>query len=491
VNDVPQSVVVVAAIVLGGVLALRLLVLVPDRIRRNRHPEGRAIRVIGVGGGGSNAVDHMVAARLPGVSFVACNTDAQALRRSRAGSKIRIGEAVTRGLGSGGDPEVGRRAAEEDESEIARTVARTDLVFVIACLGGGTGSGAAPIIGASAKVQDALVIAVVTKPFAFEGVQRQRIADAAAAELASNVDAIITIPNDRVGNVVAEDASILDAFELVDDVILQAVEGIIDVLSGPGLINLDFADVQAVMQHAGPALIGLGRGNGQDRAVDAARQAVASPLLEASIRDARQILFNVSGPPDLRLREVRQAADEIRASADPDANVIFGASLSRPAGDDVQITLIATGLDWPKADDVSPMQARPKASPIPPRPVPIERSEPTFGEVEIDPPSNGARKRPPKRAALAEADVEAASAEPTESEPAGRTEREPTETEPTLNEPPPAKTLTEPPPAKPPTTTPATAPPRRDRPAASTTLDELDLEVPSFLRRRRPPTAPD
>jgi cell division protein FtsZ len=464
VNDVPQSVVVVAAVVLIGVLALRLLVLVPDRLRRNRRPETRAVRVIGVGGGGSNAVDHMVAARLPGVSFVACNTDAQALRRSRAGTKIRIGEAITRGLGSGGDPEVGRRAAEEDESDIARTVARTDLVFVIACLGGGTGSGAAPIIGASAKVQGAMVIAVVTKPFAFEGIQRQRIADAAAAELAANVDAIITIPNDRVADMVEDDTPILDAFEIVDDVILQAVEGIIDVLSGPGLINLDFADVQAVMQHAGPALIGLGRGNGQDRAIDAARQAIASPLLEASIRDARKLLFNVSGPPDLRLHEVRQAANEIRASADPDANIIFGASLSRPAGDDVQITLIATGLDWPKADEASAMPARPKvgqapstpATSTPATPMLAEPSELAAERVDVDPAMNGGRKRQPKRADLPKPNVA----------------------------PPPAETLVAKP-ASPPMTT------ARERPAGSPTLDELDLEVPSFLRRRRPPMDPD
>jgi cell division protein FtsZ len=460
VSDVPQSVVVVAAIVLGGLLLLRLLVVVPDRIRRNRRPEMRAIRVIGVGGGGSNAVDHMVAARLPGVTFVACNTDAQALRRSRAGTKIRIGEAITRGLGSGGDPEVGRRAAEEDEGDIAGTVARTDLVFVIACLGGGTGSGAAPIIGASAKVQGALVIAVVTKPFAFEGVQRQRIADAAAAELAANVDAIIAIPNDRVADVVADDASILDAFEVVDDVILQAVEGIIDVLSGPGLINLDFADVQAVMQHAGPAVIGLGRGNGQDRAIEAARQATASPLLEASIRDARKILFNVSGPPDLRLREVRQAADEIRASADPDANIIFGASLSRPAGDDVQITLIATGLDWPKADEGPSGRARPKperTSSMPAQPMLVEPSEPTVERVDIGPAVNGGRRRQPKRAALAESD---------------------------MAPPPTQEVVTQPPPPLKTTTI-------RERSAGSPTLDELDLEVPSFLRRRRPPMDPD
>jgi cell division protein FtsZ len=347
VSDVAQTVVLVAAIVAAGFVVIRLLAPVPAWIRRTRRPEMRAIRVIGVGGGGSNAVDRMVAARIPGVTFVACNTDAQALRRSSAPTKVRIGESITRGLGSGGDPEVGRKSAEENEARIARTVANADLVFIAAGLGGGTGSGAAPIFGANARMQGALTIAVVTLPFAFEGAQRRRIADAAVAELAASVDAIITIPNDRIADVVAEDTSMLEAFRVVDDVLLQTVQGIIDLLSGPGLINLDFADIRAVMLGAGPALVGLGRGSGEGRAIEAARQAIASPLLEASIQGARGILFNVSGPLDLRLLEVRAAADEIRASADPEANVIFGASLSRLAGEEVLITLIATGLEWP------------------------------------------------------------------------------------------------------------------------------------------------
>jgi cell division protein FtsZ len=374
VSDVAQTVLVFAAIALGGVLAIlavRVLLRVPGRIRRVYRPERRAIRVIGVGGGGSNAVDRMVAARIPGVSFVAINTDAQALRRSTAATKVRIGESITRGLGSGGDPEVGRRSAEEDEARIVRAVAGADLVFITAGLGGGTGSGAAPIVGADARVQGALTIAVVTKPFAFEGAQRRRIAEAAMAELATNVDAVITIPNDRVADVIADDTPMLDAFWVVDDVLLEVARGIIDLLRGPGLINLDFADVRAVMHGAGPAVIGLGRGMGEDRAIDAARQAVASPLLEASIQGARGILFNVSGPPDLQLREVRAAADEIRASADPDANVIFGANLDRPAGEDVLITLIATGLAWPEGSEVATRMAVAKAG----EPEGVERTE--------------------------------------------------------------------------------------------------------------------
>jgi cell division protein FtsZ len=341
---VPGEAVVVVIIGLAALLSLRLLIGVPGWLRHARRPETRAIRVVGVGGGGSNAVDRMVRAQIAAASFVVCNTDAQALRRSSAETKIRIGEAITGGLGSGGDPEVGRRSAEEDEAKIARAVAGADLVFVTAGLGGGTGSGAAPIVAANARAQGALTIAVVTKPFAFEGSHRKRVAEAAAAELAANVDALIVVPNDRIADVLAEDAAMIDAFGVVDEVLLQAVQGIIDLISAPGLINLDFADVRSVMKDAGPALIGLGRGTGEQRATDAARQAIASPLLEASIEGARGILFNVSGPPDLRLSEVRQAADAIREGADPDANVIFGASFSESLGQDVLITLIATGL---------------------------------------------------------------------------------------------------------------------------------------------------
>ena len=344
-----QTVIQLVVIGLAGLLGLRILISIPGWFQSRRHPETRSILVVGVGGGGGNAVDRMVQAGIPGVGFVACNTDAQALRESLAGTRIRIGDAITHGLGSGGDPEIGRKAADEDAAKIAAAVAGADLVFVTAGLGGGTGSGAAPVVAAKAKETGALTVAVVTKPFDFEGIQRQEVADAAAATLLSEVDALITVPNDRVGEVIDDDASALEAFRVVDDVLLQAVQGIVDLLTAPGLINLDFADVRAVVQNAGPALIGLGRGRGEGRAVEAARRAVSSPLLEADIQGARGILFNVSGPPDLRLREVRQAAAEIRASADPRANVIFGASLGDVADDEVLITLIATGLDGHRA----------------------------------------------------------------------------------------------------------------------------------------------
>ena len=347
-----------AIVVVIGVIAVLLLVRILVGVRgwaeRTRRPEARAIRVVGVGGGGSNAVDRMVAARIRGVGFVACNTDAQALRRSGAGTKLRIGDAITRGLGSGGDPDVGRRAAEEDRARIAHAVGGADLVFVTAGLGGGTGSGAAPIIAASAREQGALTIAVVTKPFDFEGSQRRRIADAAATALADSVDALIVVPNDRVGDVLADDTPMLEAFRVVDDVLLQAVQGIIELITSPGLINLDVADIRAVMKDAGPALIGVGRGTGEHRASEAARQAITSPLLEANIDGARGILFNVSGPADLGLREIQLAANEIRERADADANVIFGTSLGTSLGNDVVVTLIATGLTAHVEDSPAP-----------------------------------------------------------------------------------------------------------------------------------------
>jgi len=443
VNDVAQTVVAVAAVLLGGLLAVRLSIPVLGWIRRTLRPETRAIRVVGVGGGGSNAVDRMVVARIPGVSFVACNTDAQALRRSSAAVKVRIGETITRGLGSGGDPEVGRRSAEEDEAKIARTLADADLVFITAGLGGGTGSGAAPIVGASARAQGALTIAVVTKPFGFEGAHRQRIADIAFRELAASVDAIITIPNDRVADVVADDTSMLAAFRVVDDVLLQAVRSIIELLSGPGLINLDFADVRAVMLGAGPAIIGLGSGSGENRAIDAARQAIASPLLEASIQGARGILFNISGPADLRLSEVRVAADEIRASADPDANVIFGASLTRPDGEDVLITLIVTGLELTKGADIATRATQGRTV----EPKIAKRTEPAVRVAEAGLPVNGEPKRDPKVDVPPRPDAVRAEAH-------------------VVHEPP---------------------KPSERQSADSPAAEEIDLEVPTFLRRRRSP----
>src|SRR5215203_3008888 len=303
------------------------------------------VRVVGVGGGGSNAVNRMIRAEMMGVEFIALNTDAQALLQADAPHKIRIGDKLTRGLGAGGDSTIGQRAAEEDSEKIAQALADSDMVFITAGLGGGTGSGAAPVVAQLAKETGALTIGVVTKPFGFEGAKRKLVAEKAAEELKQQVDTLITIPNDRLKDVVQKNTSILDAFRVVDDVLRQGVQGISDIITMPGLINLDFADVRAIMRDAGSALMGIGRASGENRAVEAARQAIASPLLEINISGAQGILFNITGGADLSLHEVTEAAEEIRAAADPEANIIFGTSFNDRLGEEVAITVIATGFD--------------------------------------------------------------------------------------------------------------------------------------------------
>ena len=303
------------------------------------------VRVVGVGGGGSNAVNRMIRAEMMGVEFIALNTDAQALLQSDAPHKLRIGDKLTRGLGAGGDPSIGERAAEEDSEKIAQALEGSDMVFITSGLGGGTGSGAAPIVAEIAKEQGALTIAVVTKPFSFEGAKRKLTAEKSAESLKAKVDTLITIPNDRLRDVVQKNTSILDAFRVVDDVLRQGVQGISDIITVPGLINLDFADVRAIMKDAGSALMGIGRASGENRAVEAARQAIASPLLEVDIAGAQGILFNISGSSNMSLFEVTEAAEEIRAAADPEANIIFGTSFNERLGEEVAITVIATGFD--------------------------------------------------------------------------------------------------------------------------------------------------
>ena len=303
------------------------------------------IRVIGVGGGGSNAVNRMIRAEMMGVEFIACNTDAQALLQADAPHKIRIGDKITRGLGAGGDATIGARAAEEDAEKIGQALVDSDMVFITAGLGGGTGSGAAPVVAQLAKESGALTIGVVTKPFSFEGARRKLVAEKAAEELKGQVDTLITVPNDRLKDVVQKNTSILDAFKVVDDVLRQGVQGISDIITMPGLINLDFADVRAIMKDAGSALMGIGRATGETRAVEAARQAIASPLLEVDIAGAQGILFNITGSSTLSLYEVTEAAEEIRAAADPEANIIFGTTFNERLGDEVMITVIATGFD--------------------------------------------------------------------------------------------------------------------------------------------------
>src|ERR1700674_1172256 len=303
------------------------------------------IKVIGVGGGGSNAVNRMIRAEMMGVEFIACNTDAQALLQSDAPHKIRIGDKITRGLGAGGDSSIGQRAAEEDSEKIAEALRDSDMVFITAGLGGGTGSGAAPIIAEVAKELGALTIGVVTKPFAFEGNRRKLVAEKAADELRAKVDTLITIPNDRLKDVVQKNTSIVDAFRVVDDVLRQGVQGISDIITVPGLINLDFADVRTIMRDAGSSMMGIGIGTGDNRAVDAARAAVMSPLLEVNITGARGILFNVTDGSDLGLFEVNEAAEVIKEAADPEANIIFGTVIDDRMRDEVKVTVIATGFD--------------------------------------------------------------------------------------------------------------------------------------------------
>jgi cell division protein FtsZ len=303
------------------------------------------IKVVGVGGGGSNAVNRMIRAELMGVEFIAVNCDAQALLLSDAPHKIRIGDKVTKGLGAGADPGVGRKAAEEDSEKLYESLKEADMIFITAGMGGGTGTGAAPIIAEIAKDIGALTVAVVTKPFGFEGAKRKLLAEQGINELVDKVDTLITIPNDRLLQVVEKRTSMVDSFRIVDDVLRQGVQGISDLITVPGLINLDFADVKTIMTNAGSALMGIGQGSGETRAADAARQAIMSPLLEQSIDGARGVLFTISGGPDLTLFEVNEAAEIIHAAADPEANIIFGAVIDERMGADVKISVIATGFD--------------------------------------------------------------------------------------------------------------------------------------------------
>jgi cell division protein FtsZ len=306
------------------------------------------IKVIGVGGGGSNAVNRMIRAEMMGVEFIAVNTDAQALLQSDAPHKIRIGDKLTRGLGAGADPQVGQRAAEEDSEKIYEALKDADMIFITAGMGGGTGSGAAPVIAEIAKDLGALTVGVITKPFSFEGVRRKLVAEQYSEQLKDKCDTLITIPNDRLREVVDKKTSILDAFRVVDDVLRQGVQGISDLITVPGLINLDFADVKTIMRDAGSSMMGIGIGTGESRAVEAARAAVMSPLLEVNITGARGILFNVTGGSDLGLFEVNEAAEVIKEAADPEANIIFGTVIDDRMRDEVKVTVIATGFDATK-----------------------------------------------------------------------------------------------------------------------------------------------
>jgi cell division protein FtsZ len=303
------------------------------------------IKVVGIGGGGVNAVNRMIEAGLRGVEFIGMNTDAQALLMTEADVKLDLGRETTRGLGSGSNPEVGRRAAEEHRPEIDEILKGADMVFITAGEGGGTGTGGAPIVAEIAKDIGALTIGVVTRPFAFEGRKRAAQADMGIAELKAAVDTLIIVPNDRLLQVSDAATPVLDAFRMADQVLYQGVEGITSLIMTPGLINLDFADVKAVMTGAGSALMGIGHGTGEGRAEEAARAAISSPLLEASIDGAKGVLLSIAGPSDLALHEVNRAAETITKVAHPDANIIFGAVIDDALGDEVRVTVIAAGFD--------------------------------------------------------------------------------------------------------------------------------------------------
>jgi len=303
------------------------------------------IKVVGIGGGGVNAVNRMVEAGLRGVEFVAVNTDAQTLLMSDAEVKLDIGRETTRGLGAGSDPEVGRRAAEEHREEMEELLKGSDMIFITAGEGGGTGTGGAPVVAELARKAGALTIGVVTRPFGFEGRKRATQADLGISELKKAVDTLIVVPNDRLLQVSDPHTPIVDAFRMADQVLYQGVEGITSLITTPGLINLDFADVKAVMLGAGSALMGIGHGSGEDRAEEAAKAAVSSPLLESSIEGARGVLLSIAGPTDLKLHEVNKAADAITRVAHPDANIIFGAVVDDALGEEVRVTVIAAGFD--------------------------------------------------------------------------------------------------------------------------------------------------
>ncbi len=307
-----------------------------------------SIKVIGIGGGGTNAVNRMIEAGLQGVEFIAINTDGQALLRSKADARLRIGDQLTKGLGAGANPDIGRQAAEESKEEITGVLENSDMVFITAGMGGGTGTGAAPVIAEMAKQTGALTVGVVTKPFKFEGKVRMAQAEEGVKALKEKVDTLITIPNERLFQLVDKKTSVIEAFRFADDVLRQGVQGISDLITITGLINVDFADVKTIMNNAGSALMGIGVAKGDNRAAEAAKTAVSSPLLETSIQGAKGVLLNVTGSSDLGLFEINEAASIITEAADPDANIIFGAVIDDKQGEEIRITVIATGFEQKK-----------------------------------------------------------------------------------------------------------------------------------------------
>ena len=322
-----------------------------NNMEYERPMDGAAvIKVVGVGGAGNNAVDRMIESGIKGVEFIAVNTDRQQLvQKSKAGTKIQIGEKITKGLGAGANPDIGAQAAEENKSEIEEALRGADMVFVTAGMGGGTGTGAAPMVAGIAKEMGILTIGVVTKPFTFEGKKRLSQAERGIESLKGKVDALVVIPNDKLLQIIDRKTSIMEAFKMADDVLRQGVQGISDLIAVTGTVNLDFADVKTIMKDTGMAHMGIGRASGENRAEDAAKQAVQSPLLETSIEGARGVIINITGGEDLGLHEVNTAAELVQRSVDPEANIIFGTVTDPNMGEDIQITVIATGFEKPEA----------------------------------------------------------------------------------------------------------------------------------------------
>ncbi|MCS6872523.1 MAG: cell division protein FtsZ [Anaerolineae bacterium] len=404
------------------------------------------IKVVGVGGGGSNAVNRMIEEGLGGVEFIAVNTDSQALTLSKARTRVRIGEKLTRGLGAGGNPEIGRKAAEESADELYEVLRGADMVFITSGMGGGTGTGAAPIIAQIAKELGALTIGVVTKPFSFEGARRIATAEMGIEELKSRVDTLIVIPNDRLLQIMDKKTPLNAAFRIADDVLRQGIQGISEVITVPGLINLDFADVRAIMSEGGAALMAVGTASGDDRARKAAEMAISSNLLDVTIDGARGILFNVTGGPDMSLFEVNEAAAIIKETAHPDVQLIFGAVIDENMRDQIRITVIATGFERP-----SPLGSRPTV-----------KSSATDWRAQAAAARQAAQAHSSQQAARQQAPVPPA--EPRESR-----EARPT---------PPAHSAPQPPPAPSPS---AQQPPASSNPSA---YSSDDLDIPTFLRRR-------
>ena len=342
-------------------------------------PSFASIKVVGCGGGGTNAVNRMVESNLRGVQFIALNTDRQALSLSNADVKIQLGEKLTKGLGAGAVPEVGRRAAEESREEIAQALKGADLVFVTAGMGGGTGTGAAPVVAEIAREMNCLTIAVVTKPFAFEGKQRMKNAEMGINDLKQCVDTLVVIPNDRLLQVVSKGTTMLEAFSIADDVLRQGIQGISDLIAVPAMINLDFADVKTIMESGGMAHMGIGVGKGETRLVDAANKAISSPMLETKIDGARAVLINVTGGPDMSIMEINEAANLVMEAADSDANIIFGAGIDETLKDEVRITVIATGFEK------TPFPSRDKKKGRPTTATPYGAAVPSYNPYETRP----------------------------------------------------------------------------------------------------------